>query len=257
MSRPRRFCDADLHSIISSVLDRLGENFDVYINSGEGLAVLANVLDIITSNLDDSANFDAMAKIMAMVASKVNRDAPIAYKPVRGRKMDALMWEIRTEISIECAVYFAQKYGYRITAAQVPHDQVARILLVEDCWEGLIRLFENALARASFDTGPHMAEDIPGQRGLSSLTQIFEGESALDRKLSTESYSNLRSEAYRQKWSETEILTLIEEHLRPRLSPFAVHYSDTVSGEEWLTLYNWLRRQDGQRLCCRLQLSQK
>jgi len=248
-----------------SVFDRHGDNVRVYMNLGGGLTLLANQLDTITSNLDVSDNLSAMAQIMAMVVTKVHSDAPIIYAPAPGQDVDALIWRMHTEFSVECAVFFAQENGYSVSAAHVLQDQIARIMLMEGYWEPLVRLFESALVEVSLDAGLQVVSRDPDGRGLDSSVRSSEGEGtiaedehAFDRQLSAESYSNLRSEADQNYWSEAEILMLIEEHLRPELKPLALHYSDTVSGEEWLSLYNWLYRQGGQPLCrAMVRLSQK
>ncbi len=41
---------------------------------------------------------------------------------------------------------------------------------------------------------------------------------------------------------------LIEEHLRPELDASLVHHSETVSSEEWVNRFDWLRREDGHTL---------
>jgi hypothetical protein len=245
MHRTRRFSVADLRGILFPVFDRHANDVDVYLNLGGGLVALADQLDAITSNVDVSDNLGAMAYVMTAVAVKVFNGAPITSASAADQKVDALTWEIRTELSVECAIYFAQSHGYQISPAQVAHDQIARVMLMNDAWERLVQLFEDSLVAASLVTGIQEFEDDPDGRNLiESLTS----RPPINRQLSAESYANLRSQAFQRRWTETEILMLIEEHLRPRLNPFVVHYSDTVSGEEWLSLYNWLHRRDGQLL---------
>ncbi len=66
--------------------------------------------------------------------------------------------------------------------------------------------------------------------------------SLADRKLTAESYSNLRSVADMEKWSEPEVLTLIDEYMDPELSPHFVYHSSVVSGDDWRRLRKRLRR---------------
>jgi hypothetical protein len=261
MRRTRQFCVADLRNILFSVFDQHSDDVDVYMNLGGGLALLANQLDVITGNLDPADDLSAMAQVMAMVATKVKSDAPITCSPVPSQKVSALIWRIRTKFAVECAIFFAQQNCYSINATHLLQDQVARVMLMEGCWEPLVQLFEDSLVGASLDVDLQgfdlqVVSRDPDGRGLDSSVRNAEGEVAvaedehvLDRQLSAESYSNLRSEADQHYWSEAEILMLIEEHLRPELNPFALHYSETVAGEEWLSLYDWLYRQDGQSLC--------
>jgi hypothetical protein len=61
------------------------------------------------------------------------------------------------------------------------------------------------------------------------------------RKLSASSYSNLRSVAEMEGWSDVEIIRLVDEHLNPALSPRFVYYSSTISGDDWRRLYRRLK----------------
>jgi hypothetical protein len=239
MHRTRRFGIADLRGIFFSVFDRYASDVDVYMNLGGGLAALADQLDAITSSVDVSDNLEAMAYIMTAVAIQVFKGAPITSSPAADQKVDALTWKMRTVLSVECAVYFAQIHGYQISTSQVAYEQIDRIMLMDDLWERLGTLFENSLVVASLAAGPQELEDHPSNRNF------IEGTSSTapaNRQLSAESYANLRSEAFQRRWTEADILMLIEEHLRPNLNPFTINYSDTVSGEEWLNLYNWIHR---------------
>jgi hypothetical protein len=60
----------------------------------------------------------------------------------------------------------------------------------------------------------------------------------VDRHLSAASHWNLRSVAPLEGWSDYQTLQLIEEHLFPTLDPDLVHHSNTVSGSDWVRLYN-------------------
>jgi hypothetical protein len=241
MPRTPRFSIADLSGIFFSVFERYANQVDVQINLGRDLAALADQLDAITSSLDVSDNLGAMAYIMTAVTVKVFNGAPITFASTVDQMVNALTWKIRIELSVECAIYFAQIHGYPISPAQVAHEQVAgimltddqwrrRVILTNDQWRQLSGIFEHSLVAASLAAGPPKIEDDP------------------NRQLSTESYANLRSEAFQRGWTNADIVRLIEEHLRPKLNPFVVNYSDTVSGEEWLDLYNWVRRRDGRSL---------
>lgn len=195
---------------------------------GGDLAALADQLDTISS-VDGSDDLGAMAYIMTAVAVQVFKGAPIISAPAVDKKVNALTWKMRTELSVECAIYFAQIQGYQISPAQVDREQITRVMLMDDLWEPLVTLFGDSLVAAS-------------------LIDDASSKVPTNRQLSTESYANLRSQAFQRGWTEVNILMLIEEHLRPKLNPSAVHYSDTVSGEEWVDLYNWVHRRDGRPL---------
>ena len=246
MHRTRRFSIADLRGIFFSVFERYADDVDVYINLGGGLAALAGQLDAITSSVDVSDNLGAMAIIMTAVTVKVFNGAPITSAHAADQQVRALTWKIRTELSVECSTYFAQIHGYPITSAQVAHEPIARVMLMEDPWERLGVIYENSLVTASLAAGPQEIEDVPGKRNLRA--SAISSTAPTNRQLSVESYANLRSQAFQERWSDADILILIEEHLRPKLNLFAVNYSETVSGEEWLNLYNWVHRPDGRPL---------
>jgi hypothetical protein len=61
------------------------------------------------------------------------------------------------------------------------------------------------------------------------------------RKLAAKSYSNLRSAAEVEDWSDDEVLRLIDEHLDPALSPRFAYYSNAVSGDDWRRIYRQLK----------------
>jgi hypothetical protein len=243
MSRTPRFCAADLRGILISVFDRHADDFDIYISLGARLVALADHLNHITGNLEIAADLDVMADIMAMITIKVYNEAPVGYPSATAQDADAPTWKVRIEFSIECAIFFAQASGYQISADDLPNDHIARLLLMPDAWEKLVRLFRGALLVASFDPALQVVDTGP-------TSQDFNGAATVARYLSTESYANLCSEADQRHWTEVEVLMLIDEHLRPHLYPHAVHYSETVSGEEWLSLYNWLYGQDEEVLRC-------
>jgi hypothetical protein len=66
-----------------------------------------------------------------------------------------------------------------------------------------------------------------------------------DRTLTALSYWNLRSIADMERWTNAQILLLIEEHLNPILHFHLVHHSSVVSGDDWLRLHAWINRSDG------------
>jgi hypothetical protein len=245
MHRTCRFSIADLRGIFVSVFERYANDVDVYVNSGGGLAALADQLDTITSSVDVSDNLGAMAYIMTAVTVKVFEGAPITSVPPADQKVDALTWKMRTELSVECAIYFAQIHRYPVSPAQVDHEQIARVMLMADRWERLRVIFEDSLVAASLAAGPPEIENAPSKRNLIGGTIST---APTNRQLSAESYANLRSQAFQRRWTDADILMLIEEHLRPKLNPSAVHYSDTISGEEWMNLYNWTHRREGRPL---------
>jgi hypothetical protein len=239
MHGTRRFSIDDLRGIFYSVLERYAGTVGVYLYQGEELAVLADQLDMITSSVDVSDNLNAMAHIMTAVTERVFWGAPIIPVPAADRTVNALKWKLCTELSIECAAYFAQLHGYPIRAAQIDHDQCCHIMQMHNNWAELTAMFQDSLIKAS------IASDLLGVEGDDPMGNS-RGTGSTGRQLSAESYANLRSVAYARRWNDSEILMLIEQHLRPQLNPYALHYSDTVSGDEWLYLYNWILRRDGQ-----------
>lgn len=242
MHRMHRFCIADLCNILFSVSDRHANDVGVYMNVGGRLTALANELDTITRNFDVSDNLGAMAFVMAAVTIKVFKGAPIMPGPAEDQKVNVLTWQIRTDLSIGCAIYFAQSYGYHISPAQVDDAQISHVMLMEDPWEPLVGLFEEFLVTASLDAGgPHEIEDdVDESTFIEEITAREPG----NRQLSRESFENLRSQAFQQRWTAAEVLMLIEAHLRPNLDPLALHYSSTISGEEWLNLHNCFNEPD-------------
>jgi hypothetical protein len=239
MPRTMSFGVADLRNIFFPVFDRYTDETNLYVNLGGGLAALARKLDRITANLDVSDNQGAMAEIMVMITQLVYNEAQIIYPPDE-EDLCILRWRLLTEFSVECAIFFAQEQGYSIDLPDIPLDQVGRLLLVGDNWKQLTQLFDESLRAAGVIPELEVTENSPDDCQPGSLESSLNVELPLGRLLSAESYSNLRSQAYQQRWTEAEILMLIEEHLRPHLDPFALHYSETVSGEQWLALYRWL-----------------
>ena len=243
MPRTRRFCTADLRGILLSVFDRHGDDLDIYVSLGGGLVALADHLDHITGNLEFLTDLDVMADIMAMITMQVYNEAPIGHpRATTAQNIDASTWKLRVEFSIECVIFFAQGCGYQVSSDDLSSDHVARLLLIPDAWKELVQLFRETLIAASFDPALQIAyTHHPSQESHRTRD--------VARYLSAESYANLCSEADQRHWTDVQVLMLIDEHLRPHLDPLAIHYSETVSGEEWVSLYNWVYGPDEEVLC--------
>lgn len=242
MPKTRRFCAADLRGILLSIFDRHGDDLDICVSPGRRLAALADHLDHITGNLEILTDLDVVADFMAMITMQAYNEAPVGYPQATAQNVDAPTWKVRVEFSIECAIFFAQGYGYQVGSDDLSNDHVARLLLIPDAWKELVQVFRQTLTVASFDPALRMAY-------TQHSSQEFHRTGDLARYLSAESFANLCSEADQRHWTDVEVLMLIDEHLRPHLDPFAIHYSETVSGEEWVSLFNWLYGRDEEVLC--------
>jgi hypothetical protein len=218
----------------------------VYMNLGGGLAELADQLDAIVSMVDVADNLNAMASIMEAVAIRVFWGAPIASAPGADQKVDASTKSIRTELSVECAMHFAQMHGYPVSSAHISHDQITRVMLSDTKWGPLGVIFETALVTASLaDDSPVMADD----HCYPNLIVDTRRSTPANPHLSAESHANLRSVAFQRRWTDADILMLITEHFRLKLDePSIVYYGDTVSGEDWANLYNWINRRNRRSL---------
>jgi hypothetical protein len=237
MPRTRRFRAADLRGIILAIFDRFGDDLDVYVCFGERLAVLADHLDGIAGDMEIPADLDSMVRIMTIVAMAAFTEAPIGYPSESTRNVDAPTWRMRTEFSLECAIFFAQGCGYKVNASDLSNDHIARVLLVPDAWKELTQLFREALIVAKFDPTPQAASTYSPSHSAHETNDV-------GRYLSAEGWANLCSETDQRHWSDSEVVMLVDQHLRPDLNPSAVHYSETVSGEEWVILYKWLCGRD-------------
>jgi hypothetical protein len=246
MPRTANFNVADIRGIFFPVFDRHAGGADLYINVGSSLSSLASKLDRLTANLDLSDNQEAMAELMVMITQLVYNEAGVIYPAADDEALYVLGQMVLAEFSVECAIYFAREQGYSIRLADISLDKVVKLLLLmPDSWKLLTQLFDESLRAAGITSEQRIAMGDQIASRLDSLLRSLDVNDNPERFLSVESYSNLRSEADQRHWTEPEVLMLIEEHLRPHLSPLALHYSETVSGEEWADLYRWLFNGNG------------
>jgi hypothetical protein len=188
---------------------------------------------------------EAVAELLASMATMVNAQARVLrYIGESSQEIAALARKIRADFAIECVVFFARSCGYGLYVDPRSRDYLMLALLMRD-WGRVVEIFEGSTSRAAIGQG---RSDLLYEIHDSSEERHEYARFSFDRKLSTESYSNLVSEADYQQWSAADVLMLIEEYLNPELRPDLVHHSQVVSGEEWRDLYDWLRREDGYAL---------
>jgi hypothetical protein len=249
MPRTANFSVTDLRNIFFEVLDRHADSHDAYVNVGSGFVTLAQQLDRLTA-LNVSGDKEHMADIMVMVTQLVCKDAPIVSMTADKQAIGALNWTAITEFSAQCAVYFAREQGFNIDLADIQLDMIARLLLIDDNWQQLKSVFHDSLSVAvNPRPEPESFAALEDGNGVGGARSDRDSLRPLARQLSNESYANLRSVADQMHWNDSELLRLIDEHMRPHLELMAVHYSETVSGEEWLALYDWLTSQIESMLC--------
>jgi hypothetical protein len=199
------------------------------------------------------------AELMADVALKIyNSRGIIGYdedpENTDSRAMHRIH-HIYVDLSIRCAVSSARASGYGISLGNVPRSQATRALRAGK-WEDLVRLFEQSLHVAGLANSPAIQHH--GRAYADAQIQQLENQFintapapepsaafAADRLLKAESYWNLNSLANQMRWNADVVIMLIEEHLFPDLHPNLVYHTDVVSSEEWLNLYNWIHREDG------------
>lgn len=237
----RVFSAADLRRMLMRVLcAHAGADVTIYIDfkAVEQLEQDLRVFAIVD-------HLDALAQLMASMATMVSHPVRVVgYTGEDSPHKGVLTRKLHTEFSIECVVSFARRCGYRVSIDQLTHDQISLALLMSD-WARLVELFEQSACRAAIGEG---MSDLLYEDEDDSYGQIQQFERQFDRQLSSESYWNLRSAADDQRWRPSEVLMLVEEHLRPELDASLVHHSETVSSEEWVNRYDWLRREDGHTL---------
>jgi hypothetical protein len=221
------------------------------------LAHLADHLRIVTA-VDTAGSLDILAHLMADVAMAVYKGGPIfADKRHKLEQINALGFKIRTGFSVACAECFAQSLGYAINLASPSNNQISVLFLVDN-WEGLVRVFGGSLDPATRNMEQKyrsiIGDDSAGafryfekQFDRISLDENT-SEVEVDRRLSAESYWNLRSVADRERWSDADVLELIEAQLSPARHPHLAFRSVTVTGDEWQRLHNWIKREGGYTL---------
>lgn len=234
----RVFSAADLRRILMRVLC-------AHADADGAIYIDFKAVELLAEDLQGFAvvdHLDALAQHMASMATMVSRQVRVvSYIGEDSPHIGSLTRKLHTEFSIECVVFFAQRCGYRISIDQLTHNQISLALRLTD-WARLVQLFEQSACRTVIGEG---RSDLLYEDKNDSYDQIQQLERQFDRQLSSESYWNLRSAADDHGWSPAEVQMLIEEHLRPELDASLVHHSETISSEEWINRYEWLRREDG------------
>jgi hypothetical protein len=233
--------------------------------SPQAIEMLAEELRVLTT-LAASAAPDLLAELLAAVAMISSHSGPAVSVPITDKQhLDILANKIRTDFGIACATSLARARGHAISISKMPWIEVYWAVSNRDT-DLLANVFRESLGLAEYvieagisDTRPDAKQD--GEDDPESLIRSLENQFASihpipdvattkhDRVLTAQSYWNLRSVADLERWSNIEILALIEEHLSPELHPHLVHHSATVSGDDWLRLYGWIYRSDGSVLC--------
>jgi hypothetical protein len=197
------------------------------------LSRLADNLQVVTGTVDVTGNPGALAELMADVAIMVNQPGQVIIdKRLESPSVNPVVNKISMEFSIGCVVSFARAYGYNITG--ILYEELCLALLLNN-WEQLIRIFNECL---------RLAMHQETERALERQFNVN-----ANRRLSAESWWNLRSVAEQERWSFADVLSLLDAHMNPLLDPRLVHRSSTVSGSDWRRLYDWIHREDGHPLC--------
>jgi hypothetical protein len=210
-----------------------------------------------------SIGFDSqsLAVLLAGVAAIISNAGTEVHGMVEEEgQLGLLACKISTEYAMASVEQLARLRGYEIQTNNVPWQEMHRVLRSKDTGP-LFKVFLGSLglARANGSTtGTAYAPDprqetdndheglIYGlEREFAAINPIPDAVSPTPgHQLSPESYSNLTSVATRLGWTPTEVLGLIDAHLNPGLLPDLVYHSATVSGADWIRLYQWLRRSD-------------
>jgi hypothetical protein len=211
----------------------------------QALEPLARSLNVVT-RVDVSDSVGHLSQVMANVAMMVSHHGRIACQAGQeSTDIDPLARRLCTEFAIACADSCAKPYGYDVHPVGLQQRQLEQALAKRD-WPLLVRVFSDSLhladdndSRSPGGNAEDLMRDI--ERQFSEAAPI----PAPERHLSTESYWNLRSVAEQEGWTPAVVLMLIDEHMSPALYSHLVYHSSTVSGSEWLRLYDWVHRKDG------------
>jgi hypothetical protein len=200
------------------------------------LASLTDILKVVTGP-DVSDDPGALVHVMADVATAVYCHRHITVEELAESRKTAWL-----DFAIECALCVAGFSDYSVLITAECHHCIARALIAND-W---------AMLRGLFDVAYRTSPDVSAGFMFGSPADASEqgpADDRMNRRLSTESYSNLRAVADSEYWTDSDILVMIDEYLNPSLNPELVHYTPAVvSGDEWRRLYRWIHRYGGRVL---------
>lgn len=198
----------------------------VILVSQETIELLSQEIQLWASKYGSSApqSFAELLTGVAVIAKHVR--LKVIGPPENQVQLDLLKRRVSGDFALICALSMARSRGYAIQLEKLSWEALFQALMAPD-EDLLARIFQEALAAVR-----------PGNTSLKP--------SGTNRVLSRNSYWNLVSTAEAERWDDSVIIRLIEEHLSPAPHPHLVQYSLTeVSGDEWRELYEWLYVLDG------------
>jgi hypothetical protein len=199
-----------------------------------------------------STNTEELARVLAQIALIVNHSMPkVAAFTVENASLIPTTQRLWAECALECVIEYARNNQYSIDAAKLPEDHFVIGLMTND--EHLLTgLFQESLRLASriAGSGRHARQTVPTPASKSKYGEAFDSpENELTKlvlvqsqpaihgsrpRLSESDYWNLRRTASLERWTVSDVLTLIERRLTSAEEDYMRTHS-ARKGERYLT----------------------